>query len=164
MESIDPAASGRPIISNITPSRAPAAGGLPITITGSGFSRAPEARFGHFGSPALTVTSDQEIRLITPPAYPGTVQVTVSTPAGTSEPGLFTFSLGKGRTLIFSIELAYAVTLLATGFLYFASGNSILKTDFGPVPVGVPWFAAIGAVMAGLKGVVDHGAAWDDQY
>jgi hypothetical protein len=155
---------GLPAISGIAPGRAPAPGGLPITISGTGFTDASEVHFGDFGAQAFSIVSDQEIRVIAPPAFPGTVQLTVTTPSGPSAPALFTFTSGKGRTLIFWVEILYLLILLALGALYFTSVRQIWKNDFGPVPLGVPWFAALGAVMIGLQGVIDHGADWDESY
>ena len=83
-----------PVVTSISPSSGPAAGGTQVTITGSGFTGATSVLFagstalGNSGSggPATTiqVVSDTQITAIAP-AGSGTVDVTVTGPGGTSE-------------------------------------------------------------------------------
>ncbi len=72
-----------PTITSITPVRGPAAGGTTVTITGTGFTGATAVHFGATAAPSFTVYSDVEIRAVSP-AGAGTVDVTVTTPGGTS--------------------------------------------------------------------------------
>lgn len=39
-----------------------------------------------------------------------------------------------------------------------------LPESFGPIPVGVPWFGALGAVLISLTGIFEHEADWDSGY
>jgi hypothetical protein len=72
-----------PVINGILPNSAPEAGGTEVTISGSGFGGASEVRFGT--TPAVfEIVSPNSITAISP-AGTGTVDVTVTTPGGTSE-------------------------------------------------------------------------------
>jgi hypothetical protein len=72
----------------------PTSGGTSVTITGTGFSGATSVAFGSTTTSNFTVLSDTQITVVSPPGNPGTVDVTVTTPAGTSAPSaadLFTY-------------------------------------------------------------------------
>jgi hypothetical protein len=84
-----------PAVTGLSPTTGPPAGGNTVTITGSGFTGATAVTFGGWvgsypsgyviGTPATSfqVLSDSTI-LATAPAGTGTVEVFVTTPAGTS--------------------------------------------------------------------------------
>lgn len=72
-----------PTVSTISPASGAAAGGDQVTITGTGFVAATLVSFGSTAATAYTVDSDTQI-VATSPAGSGTVDITVSTPAGTS--------------------------------------------------------------------------------
>ena len=72
-----------PVVTAISPSSGSAAGGSQVTITGSGFTGATDVGFGITSAAALNVDSDTQITTASP-AGTGTVDVTVTTPAGTS--------------------------------------------------------------------------------
>ena len=76
-----------PVVSGVSPSAGPAAGGTSLTITGSGFSRATSVDFGAGDPASFSVLSDTEI-VATSPAGSGTVDITVISPGGTSSTGL----------------------------------------------------------------------------
>jgi hypothetical protein len=81
------ATAGVPVaVSGVQPTTGPAAGRNWVTITGTGFAGAGAVRFG--GTPALSfvVVSATEIRAEAPPHPAGTVDVTVTGPAGASSP------------------------------------------------------------------------------
>ncbi|MFC8447915.1 IPT/TIG domain-containing protein [Kitasatospora sp. NPDC057223] len=71
-------------VTAITPGHGPAAGGGTVTITGTGLAGAGAVNFG--GTPAtdVTVVNDLEVTATVPAHAAGTVDVTVTTPAGTS--------------------------------------------------------------------------------
>ena len=71
-----------PMVTGVSPPSGSIAGGTGVTITGTGLSGATGVSFG--GTPA-TVTADSgtQITVISPPGK-GTVDITVTTPAGTS--------------------------------------------------------------------------------
>lgn len=70
------------------------------------------------------------------------------------------------RKTIFVIALAYLLVLLTLGLIFFVKRSFLifLPQSFGPVPVGVPWFGALGAVLISLSGIFDHEHDWDVHY
>jgi hypothetical protein len=76
-----------PATTGLNPDRGPAAGGNPVTITGSGLLGASVVQFG--GSNAgFMVVSDSQINAVAPVHAAGPVLITVTTPGGTS-PGIY---------------------------------------------------------------------------
>ena len=55
-----------------------------MTITGSGFLGATRVQFGGVDAQSFVVNSDTQITAVTPASSPGTADVTVTTPRGTS--------------------------------------------------------------------------------
>jgi hypothetical protein len=55
-----------------------------VTVTGSGFTGTTAVSFGTAAAPNLAVASDTQLTVTSPPGAAGTVDVTVTTPAGTS--------------------------------------------------------------------------------
>ncbi|WBP91292.1 beta strand repeat-containing protein [Kitasatospora cathayae] len=78
-----------PVITSLTPTSGTA--GTSVVINGSGFTGTSSVHFGT-ASAAFTVLSDGQIQA-TAPAGTGTVQVTVTTPAGTSNGVAFTYTV-----------------------------------------------------------------------
>ncbi|MFD8546855.1 IPT/TIG domain-containing protein [Streptomyces sp. NPDC059649] len=80
-----------PVVTSVSPSQGPPAGGTSVTLTGSGFTGATLVRFGPTGT-NFVIVSDTLITAKTP-AGTGTVQVTVTAPTGTSTQNvLFTYT------------------------------------------------------------------------
>ncbi|HWF15462.1 MAG TPA: choice-of-anchor P family protein [Acidimicrobiales bacterium] len=76
-------------VTGISPTAGPVAGGTTVTITGVGFTTATAVHFGTAAATSFTVNSNTSITAVSPAsplASPGTgpVDVTVSTPLGTS--------------------------------------------------------------------------------
>ncbi|MEV6566053.1 beta strand repeat-containing protein [Streptomyces kronopolitis] len=80
-----------PVLSSLSPTSGPSAGGTAVTLTGSGLSNASAVRFGSTAASSFTVVSDTVITAVAP-AGTGTVQVTVTTPGGTSNGVAFTYT------------------------------------------------------------------------
>ncbi|MEZ0374296.1 MAG: IPT/TIG domain-containing protein, partial [Candidatus Sericytochromatia bacterium] len=78
-----PAASPRPGITDISPASGVAAGGTSVTLTGTDFSNATAVNFGANPATSFTVDSATQITAVAP-AGTGSVNVTVTTPNGTS--------------------------------------------------------------------------------
>ena len=72
-----------PTVSGLSPTAGPAVGGTLVTITGTGFTGATAVDFGTTPATDFTVVSDTSITADSP-AGTGTVDVTVTTPGGTS--------------------------------------------------------------------------------
>ena len=72
-----------PTVTNISPATGPLAGGAAVLIGGTNLTGATEVDFG--GTPAsFSVKSQSKIEAVSPPGSEGTVDVTVTTPEGTS--------------------------------------------------------------------------------
>jgi hypothetical protein len=92
-----------PTVTGLSPTSGPSTGGTPVTITGTAFTGATAVNFGTAPATSFTVVSNTTITATSPPAGgpvltsppPGSVNVTVTTPLGTSTPGagtLFTYT------------------------------------------------------------------------
>ena len=65
----------------------------------------------------------------------------------------------ESRRAIFFLQLVYLGTLIAVAVLYFT--DVITPRHFlGSVPLAVPWFGALGAVIISLTGVFEHYRDW----
>jgi len=74
-----------PVVTSVSPSSGSTAGGTVVTITGSNLSAATVVQFGTSEAvPPFTADTPTSITLVTPAGTAGTVDVTVSTAAGTS--------------------------------------------------------------------------------
>jgi hypothetical protein len=70
-------------VEGLSPAIGPMAGGTQIMVAGSGFTGASSAHFGNVAGTGLWVVSDTQLRVTSPPGS-GTVDVTVTTPKGSS--------------------------------------------------------------------------------
>ena len=73
-----------PTITGIAPTSGPVAGGTMVTITGTDLTGASGVTFGGTPAQSFTVDSPTQITATTPPHAAGTVDVAVTTPAGTA--------------------------------------------------------------------------------
>ncbi len=74
-----------PVVSNVSPSEGPAAGGGTVTITGTNLGGASAVHFGSASATSFTVDSPGSITATAPPGT-GSVHVSVTTSNGTSAP------------------------------------------------------------------------------
>ena len=74
----------RPTVTAISPASGPMAGGTRVTVTGTKFTGATAVRFGTMAGTALTVNSSTKITVRSPAHAAGVVDVTVTTPGGTT--------------------------------------------------------------------------------
>lgn len=72
-----------PTITSVSPSSGPGAGGTGVIITGTGFTGVTSVRFGGVAA-SFSVRSDTQISSARPAHSTGTVDVTVTSPAGTN--------------------------------------------------------------------------------
>ena len=89
-------AAAVPTLTNLGTSTGTTAGGTSVSITGSGFTGATAVSFGGVAASSFTVNSDTSITSTAPPQNAGTVDVSVSTYAGTtalSAADRFTYTL-----------------------------------------------------------------------
>jgi type II secretory pathway pseudopilin PulG len=73
-----------PTVTGIAPSTGGAVGGTTVTITGTGFIGASGVSFGATAAGSYTVVSASSITAVSPSGAAGTVDITVTTAAGTS--------------------------------------------------------------------------------
>ena len=120
-------ATGPPAVSGVSPNFGPIAGGTSVTITGTNLTGATAV---HFGTVAATVTSSTAGQVLTtsPAASgPGTVDVTVTTPAGTSAvTGVDQFTYGNTMSKVSTQQYHLAGSDGASWVDMDASGNLTL--------------------------------------
>jgi hypothetical protein len=75
---------GIPTLSAVDPGQGPASGGTAVTLTGTNLLGATAVKFGTVNATSFTVVSAIQINAVAPPGSAGAVQVTVTTPGGTS--------------------------------------------------------------------------------
>ena len=73
-----------PSVTSVSPTTGLTAGGTSVTVTGTDFTGASVVDFGSDAATAFTVNSPTSITATTPAESAGTVDTTVTTPAGTS--------------------------------------------------------------------------------
>ncbi len=89
---VSPEIAAAPAVTDVSPETGPVTGGTRVILTGSGLTHATDVKFGQAPAQNLAVTSDTELTVTTPQAVnPGPVDVTVTTPAGTSAAAHFTY-------------------------------------------------------------------------
>jgi hypothetical protein len=77
-------------------------------------------------------------------------------------------TLMSNVAFFFALSVAYLVILVVLAWMYIANYYGI-KTAVawligGILPIGVPWFGALGATLISLQGVFDHNTHWDPSY
>ena len=84
-----------PTVTSISPTSGPTAGGTSVTITGTGLTGATAVDFGGTAATGVVVNSAISVTAISPAGSVGAVNVTVTTPGGTSATGagdMFTYT------------------------------------------------------------------------
>lgn len=117
-----------PAVASLSPARGPVSGGTVVTITGSNLGFATAV---HFGTAAALVTADSATSLtVRSPAGSGTVDVTVTTPAGTSATSTadrFVYGTTAGAPVLTRISPASGPTTGRT--LVRVTGKNLLHTS-----------------------------------
>ena len=72
-----------PVVISMSPATGPTAGGTTVVLTGTGFDRATDVRFGGLSS-SFTVDSDTQITAVSPARMAGVTDVLVVTPGGSN--------------------------------------------------------------------------------
>jgi hypothetical protein len=149
-----------PTVSGVSPNAGLPAGGTSVTITGTGFTGATAVNFGGTPATSFTVNSDASITAVSPAGSAGTVDITVTTPGGTSATSAadqFTYETPPAITSLSPNAGLPAggtsVTIAGTGF------TGATNVDFGGSPATsftVNSNTSITAVSpAGLAGTVN---------
>ncbi len=122
-----------PTLASVDPDSGPEAGGNSVTLTGGGFTEASAVDFGGTAAISFTVVSDTEISAVAP-AGTGTVDVSITTPGGTSN----------------GVRYAYApaptITTVVPGSGPETGGNTVILTGSGFTDATVVDFGANPAV------------------
>jgi hypothetical protein len=100
---------------------------------------------------------------------PATTGPTTTTAGPTATPGGGKVppddAWGGSQPAIFSLQILYLTLLATLAIIFFTNRDLIdLPSSLGPVPVPVPWFGALGAVLISLVGVTQHRHDWDPGY
>ena len=80
-----------PVVSLVAPTSGPIAGGTTVTITGEHLTGVTSVTFGGLAGTGLSVASDTSLSVTTPAHAAGPVDVVVTSPDGSSDPGSFTY-------------------------------------------------------------------------
>ena len=120
-------------VSSLSPTGGPVGGGTLVTITGSGFTGATAVDFGTAPATSFSVVSDTTITAASPAGTAGTVNVNVTTPAGTSansSGSLFAYGVAVSRLSPTAGPLTggTSVTITGSGF------TGVTAVDFGTTP------------------------------
>jgi hypothetical protein len=75
-----------PSVTGLSPTQGPVSGGTTVTLTGTDFSGATAVEFGGVAAASFTVDSSTQITAVTPAHVAGPAAVTVTAPAGVSNP------------------------------------------------------------------------------
>jgi len=126
-----------PTVTGVSPTVGSTAGGIIVTITGSGFTHATEVAFGNTPAPVFNINSDTSISVVAPPHSAGAVDINVATDAGTS-------SVASGDRFAYVAAAAPSVTSLGTtsgttagGTVITVNGTNLTGASgvfFGSVP------------------------------
>ena len=81
------AAYGTPTVTSVSPNSGTTAGGTSVTITGTNLNGTTAVNFGATAATSYTVNSATQITATSPAGSTGTVDITVTTPGGTSTTG-----------------------------------------------------------------------------
>lgn len=73
-----------PTVTGISPTSGPSTGGTSVTISGTNFTGTTQVLFGGTPAASFIVNSDSSITAVSPAHAAGTVDITVTTPGGTS--------------------------------------------------------------------------------
>jgi len=145
-----------PSVLQIGPNSGPAAGNFQVTLVGSGFTSATAVHFGSTPATSFNVESEREILAIAPPGK-GTVDITVTTPGGTSATGQadqLTYIPVPAVTIVLPQFLDPGASTIVTGSGF--SGASAVH--FGEIPADrftVISDSAISALIPKGSGTVD---------
>ncbi|MFE7404407.1 IPT/TIG domain-containing protein [Streptomyces sp. NPDC057557] len=108
-----------PVIGSVVPNQGPVEGGNTVTLTGTGFTGATSVSFGAVAAAFIAVSATQ-VTAIAPAAPVGTVNVTVTTPGGTSAGIPYTYVAAPVLSSVAPAQGPLAggnsVTLSGTGF------------------------------------------------
>ena len=104
-----PNVQGLPVIDGLETTGGSTLGGTTFLLYGTGFTTASQVMFGTVPASSFQRISDNELLVTTPPQSPGTLNITVQTPAGSSTPtaaSQFTVTDPTAKPVVSSVTLA----------------------------------------------------------
>ena len=125
-----------PVVSGISPNTGLTTGGTTVTITGSNFTSALSVSFGNIAASSFTVNSDTSITAVSPTGT-GVVDVTVTTPLGTSPTSSndnFTYTL---LTIPFCSQAQNLVSTYITGDA--PNGGFTVKASYNQISINTAY-------------------------
>jgi hypothetical protein len=120
-----------PVVSSVSPGAGPIAGGQTVTITGSSLTYETKVSFGKVPATNVNVLSDTELTATAPAHAAGTVNVTVTSPHGTSKASSGNRYTYDPVPTVSSISPNYGV-----------QGTMVILTGTGLVTGSQVWFGA----------------------
>ncbi|WP_181804146.1 IPT/TIG domain-containing protein [Streptomyces shenzhenensis] len=120
-----------PVIDSVNPSAGPMLGGNTVVITGTDLAGTTLVLFG-FTPAVIDTVTPTEVTVTAPPGLPSTMNVTVTTPGGVSNPLPYTY---VAAPVVFDVEPHFGPD--AGGNDVVISGSNLTLTtavDFGPNP------------------------------
>ncbi len=142
-----------PVVSGVTPSSGPAAGGTTVTVSGTNFTGATAVKFGTTTVLPQSVTATSLTAVS--PGGSGKVDVTVTTPGGTSATVLADeFNYLTAPVITSAAPPTSTVTGTAYGFTFTASGN---PAPTFALATGAPAWLSINSTTGVLSGTVPAG-------
>jgi hypothetical protein len=117
-------AATAPVINGVAVNQGPTTGGTFVELIGSGFTGASAVTFGTHQATGVRVFADTVIRATSPAGSAGTVDITVTTPVGTSTPTLadrFTYQ-APTTPVIYGISPHSGITTGRTRVSIFGAG------------------------------------------
>ncbi len=166
-----------PTVTAVTPNNGPIGGATAVTITGTNFTGASAVKFGA-KTATFTVSSATQISANSPAGSAGTVDVTVTTPGGTSKTSTSDqFSYGSIRTWVSSIGSDSNQCTRSAPCLTFAGAmanttpggeiNVLDPGDFGPlnitraISIYSDGVGVAGALVSGISAITIQAGASD---
>ncbi|MGI6854427.1 putative Ig domain-containing protein [Mesorhizobium sp. 1B3] len=140
-----------PEIASISPIRGAGYGDTMVTITGTGFTGTTGVTFGGMAATSVTVVNDSTITAWTPAHPEGTVDVVVTTPAGSATAdNAFTYwatpvpelsiddvSMAEGdsgrKSFIFTVRLSRSALFAVSFDVATSSGSASIGSDYDPI-------------------------------
>ncbi len=149
-------------LTSLSPASGPAAGGTAVTITGSGLSNVAAVYFGDVAATSVTVVSDTEVQVASPPGA-GDVPVSVLSTDGGASAGdgpLFSYSSAANSTQ--QAARAESLTSSAQGSLLEASKGLPHRDDEISSQLGGarPTSNAVSEAEGGAFDAVSEGYHW----
>ena len=133
----------RPAITGVSPPSGGTAGGTTVTITGTGLAGATAVRFG---AAAATITADSATQVtVTSPPGTGRVDITVTTPVGTSpaSQGNYSYAANPKPAQAITFAVPAAAAAGGTAALTAAGGGSGNPVVFTTDPASGPGVCTI---------------------